>query len=310
MRGDSVYRVYGLHEGRTKDQCLGTFRSRTEAEAEIVKLHSREMHGRNWAARYHNRGFIVRETIVDTDFEIPSQPKPRDKYAVQCSSKPNQPGTWDSTVVDVSRRINAGNELEKLCGYERNYSMLQTFEPFRQGNREFALISRDYTKTEVLDLESGNVIAGEIDDPAGGAFCPVGFYVPDWWDVHDGSVIPGSQYWDADYEWPNGDFGFVWGCHWGDDTSWKVQYLDLSKIGEGLIQRDDRFGYLELATSGYRNPCLSPDSEAVRGSVPPHFIDVEKQDGTVRVNFAVEMTFDLESGRPREWRRLKIDEFE
>lgn len=31
-------------------------------------------------------------------------------------------------------------------------------------------------------------------------------------------------------ELPKGDFGFVWGCIWGDDSSWKVQYLDLSRI--------------------------------------------------------------------------------
>jgi len=31
-------------------------------------------------------------------------------------------------------------------------------------------------------------------------------------------------------EWPSdGAFGFIWGCVWGDDASWKVQYLDLSR---------------------------------------------------------------------------------
>src|SRR5262249_23013425 len=156
----------------------------------------------------------------DTDFEIPSLPKPRDKYAIKGSPKANRPGTWDSTIVEVFRRTSSG-DLEKICEYERYYALLRTFEPFRQGSRDFALISRDYTKTAVLDLGSGSVIAEEIDEPGalrGGGFCPVAFYVPDWWDVNDGSVIPGSKCWDADDEWPNGDFGFVWGCHWGDDS--------------------------------------------------------------------------------------------
>ena len=62
-------------------------------EEEIAKLRSREMHGRNWAEQYHNRGFVIREAVVDTDFEIPADPKPRDSYAVKASRKPNLPGT-------------------------------------------------------------------------------------------------------------------------------------------------------------------------------------------------------------------------
>lgn len=41
-------------------------------------------------------------------------------------------------------------------------------------------------------------------------------------------------------------FGFVSGCIWADDSSWKVQYLDLSRADEGVLMRDDRFGYIEL----------------------------------------------------------------
>lgn len=42
------------------------------------------------------------------------------------------------------------------------------------------------------------------------------------------------------------DFGFVAGCHWGDDGSWKVQFLDLSNAHNGILIRDDRFGRHEL----------------------------------------------------------------
>ena len=39
MRGDVVYRVYALHEGREKDFFFfGAFRSISEAEVEIAKL--------------------------------------------------------------------------------------------------------------------------------------------------------------------------------------------------------------------------------------------------------------------------------
>src|SRR5205823_952581 len=131
------------------------------------------------------------------------------------------------------------------ASYDRNYRMFKTFEPFRQGDRMFALISTHYGQTSVLDLHTGEVIATET--LSRWLFCPIGFYVPDWWDVHDESVLPEQPKWrPKDHEWPTGDFGFVWGCIWGDDNSWKVQYLDLSGVQHGLVHRDERFGYLEL----------------------------------------------------------------
>jgi hypothetical protein len=39
--------------------------------------------------------------------------------------------------------------------------MLQTCEPFRQGDRVFALVSPQYTATSVLDLHTGTIIASE-----------------------------------------------------------------------------------------------------------------------------------------------------
>jgi hypothetical protein len=308
MRGDVVYRVYGRHTGREKDYFFGAFRTAAEAEAEVAKLLAREMDGRNWAERYHDRGFVVREAVVETDFVVPLRPKPRDRYFVRGFRKPNTPGTWDSTVVEVFRRTDGGGDPGKVAEYVRNYSLLQTFEPFRQGDREYALISRYYHLTEVLDLRTGEVVATESD--AGGAgFCPVGFYVPDWWDVHDGSIIPGSEYWRADHEWPTGDFGFVWGCVWGDDSSWKVQYLDLSGVRDGVVRRDERFGYVELATTGYRSPCLDP-AAPTGNTAPPPFIGLSSWEGTPQVTMAVEMRFDLGSGRPEDWQRARVANLE
>jgi hypothetical protein len=309
MRGDVIYRVYGLHEGRETDYFFGAFRSAAEAEAKIAELRGREVNGRNWAGQYHDRGFVVREAVVETDFEIPPRPKPRDKYAVTGTRKENRPGVIASTVVEVFRRAGAWGGPEKVCEYERNYSLLRTFEPFRQAGQEFALISRDYTRTAVLDLASGRVVAEE-PDAGGGGFCPVGFYVPDWWDVNDGTIIPGSEYWDDDFEWPAGDFGFVWGCHWGDDSSWKVQYLDLSGVRRGVVRREERFGYVELATFDFRNPCLTPEPPPPQGSGPPPFITVSRWDGVAGVTFAVAMRFGLESGKPEEWRRQRVEDFE
>lgn len=309
MRGDVVYRIYGVHEGRAKDYFFGAFRTVAEAEAEIARLRVLEMNGRNWAEQYHNRGFVIREAVVQTDFEIPPRPKPRDRYFVRGTRKEYQPGTIAGTVVEVFRRPDAGGEPIRVCAYERNYGLLQTFEPFRQNGREFALISPQYTGTSVLDLATGRVIAEEPVSSTG--FCPVGFYVPDWWDIHSGTFIPGSEYWHADSEWPSGEFGFVWGCIWGDDGSWKVQYLDLAGIQDGVIRRDERFGYVELATAGFRSPCLAPEAvPPPQGSDPPPFIRLSRSEGRTSVTFAVEMLFDFASGQPREWQRLRIGDSE
>ena len=145
----------------------------------------------------------------------------------------------------------------------------------------FALISTDYTATSVMDLATGKVIASETPDSNG--FCPVGFYVPDWWDVNDDSVLPGSHYWSDDNELQKGDFGFVWGCIWGDDSSWKIQFLDLSKIQDGEIFREERFGYVKLAA----DPNVHPKE----------FIDCSFFDGKCRVSLKTESEFDLDTGK-------------
>ena len=56
MRGDVVYRVSALHEGREKDFFFGAFRSAAEAEAEIEKLRVREM---NAAVRWSEPPIIT-----------------------------------------------------------------------------------------------------------------------------------------------------------------------------------------------------------------------------------------------------------
>ena len=97
---------------------LADFRTREEARAKIGELGLGVMHGGNWAERYHNKGFVIREKVVATEFEFPSRPKPRDKYVVTLSAKPNRPGTWDSTLVEVFRRSLSPGDIQPICGYE------------------------------------------------------------------------------------------------------------------------------------------------------------------------------------------------
>jgi hypothetical protein len=100
MRGDIVYHVYGVHAGRDEDVYFEAFRTVFEAEREIEKLKARELG--NWAEQCHNNGFIIREVVVETDFEVPTRPAPRDKYFVKVTDQTG--GAWDSTLVEVFRR--------------------------------------------------------------------------------------------------------------------------------------------------------------------------------------------------------------
>ncbi len=120
-------------------------------------------------------------------WQPPPAPTPREQYTTRVTDL-TSPGRWTSVHVEVLD----GERM--VAEYDRNYAVLKTFEPFRQGDRDLALISRNYTATAVVDLGTGEVIAEEEHAPGG--FCPVGFYVPDWWDLHDGTqLFAGSLSW-------------------------------------------------------------------------------------------------------------------
>lgn len=233
----------------------------------------------------------------------------RDRYYVRETPIETGPHTWNTSRVDVFARTPDGLADRPCASWSRDYALLGTFEPFRQGDRALALISRDYTLSAVVDLCTGEVIAEEsetfYDDAKsmpGAGFCPVGFYVPDWWDVHDDSIIPGSEHWNASREWPRGDVGFVWGCHWGDDNSWKLQALDLRDVQRGVIRRDERFGYIALRNEGWASPCFDASAPDAKGSSPPPpFLSVSWYGERPVVDVRTEHRFDLASdeGQPQ-----------
>lgn len=165
----------------------------------------------------------------------------RQRYVVEaeCFKKEtDSKDSWSRLRVNVFEK--RGKKKTFLGSYERNYSSLyNTFEPFEQNGKHYALISSDYTTTSVLSLPDCKIIATEGDWNCWG-FCPTGFYVP--------AVGDKQIYFENDKakETMQGKFGFVCGCVWGDDGSWKIQFLDLSEIDQGKVIRDDRFGYVEL----------------------------------------------------------------
>ncbi|WP_095200558.1 hypothetical protein [Mesorhizobium carmichaelinearum] len=153
--------------------------------------------------------------------------------------------------------------------YRRNYPSFgeETFEPFEIDGAWYALYSSDYTATRVMSLPDCRDLGGE--EPASDGFCPVELYVPRYRKVMYTQRATGEQkekwVFEAraetyklqednayDYGWSIGPWlslstGFVAGCIWGDDSTWKVQVFDLSEAAKGKIVRTERFGHLELA---------------------------------------------------------------
>lgn len=90
------------------------------------------------------------------------------------------------------------------------------------------------------------------------------------------------------------------GLSLGDDTSWKVQHLDLRNVREGIIKRDDRFGYVKLATQSWSPPWTALERSTATRSAAAEFIRVSREGGVSRVGFDVELDFDLDSGQARD----------
>ncbi len=185
-------------------------------------------------------------------------------YAVAAEKK-NKPGTWSYSVMTI---YDNGVEIGQ---YERNYPSYgaQTFEPFELSGKWFALYSPNYTATRVMSLPDCRDLGGEERHSAG--FCPVDLFVPRYRVVMTRSLADGvaNENWafekaaesatDHEFDagktrhevrvgaWRNLTIGFVAGCVWGQDTSWKLQTIDVSRAAEGIIVRSERFGFVELA---------------------------------------------------------------
>ncbi len=143
----------------------------------------------------------------------------------------------------------------KVGEYFRSYpSMNRTFCAFKHEDREFALYAPSAYCTRVMTLPDCTDIGGEVFGP--GAFCPTDYYMPD------------------EFE---GRFGFVAGCHWGDDSSWKVQFLDLRDPANPI--RLERFGYVAMPSAAKK---LS------------EVIQIEKYQGGVEIRIQSELLVAIE----------------
>lgn len=228
------------------------------------------------------------------------------------------PGTWNGLRVGVFRI--EGETEEQIGEYERNYANLyRTFCPFQKDGKDYALYSTDYTVTRIMTLPSCEDIGGE--ERNGYGFCPVDYYVPTYIEreyvdlddkVHrhrvnepdaEDLVASTTKYTPLDEKtgerivvekpsYPVGPllyypFGFVAGCIWGDDSSWKIQYLDLSEVERGVIKREERFGYIAI-----------PNGMTLKQAVDiSDYFYASEEEWAYNITIAVQTRFDLRTGK-------------
>ena len=180
---------------------------------------------------------------------------------------------WGHSILHVLRND------DEVFSYERTYPGFgkSTCVPFPQYDfvdhqwHDYLLFSEEYVRASALNLETKKR-ADEpypIDDDGkehpGFGFCPTGFKVFSMMEEYvcadkdetkrDESIAfwnktiddyPDNASFALEY---SGVFALESGCVWGDDTSDKLRYIDTSRIRDGILRTDERYGYFELGDS-------------------------------------------------------------
>jgi len=153
-----------------------------------------------------------------------------------------------------------------------------------------------------MELPSCKDIGGE--DPNAYGFCPVDFYVPGYIECEWlKGPLQGQKYIvnepseaslnGSDYSRPISSvlyypFGFVAGCIWGDDSRGKYNISTCPEVENGIIKRDERFGYIKM-----------PDKLALKDAID--FVDYNSdpsEEYSHSVIISVQQRFDLRTGKP------------
>jgi hypothetical protein len=166
-----------------------------------------------------------------------------------------------------------------------------------------------------MELPSCKDIGGE--EPSSDGFCPVDYFVPafivrEWTDWQDSirdtrvnnptpdDLLPRINTYYRTHPETNEryavetptriitpytfyPFGFVAGCLWGDDSSWKIQYLDLTEAEKGILKREERFGYIEL-----------PNNIRLRDAI--NMSDYLHDDAYTTISITIQQRFKLDTG--------------
>ncbi len=183
------------------------------------------------------------------------------KYKTKKTIVKTKSESWNYLLVEIFTTENIATQSDpgsffyisseedvKIGEYTRNYSnFYDTFYPFTYNGRDYALYSSNYDETRLMELPSCINLGAEESR----GFCPTQYYIPKY-SIFTGEYTEQKIYGLSDdfketeklsplqYE----NFGFVAGCVWGDDWSYKIEFLDLSYLP--TVKRDNRFGYIVL----------------------------------------------------------------
>jgi len=187
-------------------------------------------------------------------------------FSVVCKPIKNNPGEWNSSKVSIYR------DYEIIGEYIRNYPdyAVSTFEPFLIGKVWYALYSPNYTALRVMRLDVDSVEDWCGEAPSATGFCPVEVFVPQYmkFDFVDTYYLHNTEYKNhlefmkeksdpAFIEHTFHNFGFLSGCHWGDESSWKLRHIDLSKVSEKELIITEKYGYWELPENTELKDCIT-----------------------------------------------------
>lgn len=201
-------------------------------------------------------------------------------------------GTWDTKLITVFR------DDVRIGEYNRNYHSqgvaVDTFYPFQHNGEWYALYSKDYTATRVAKLtDKFKDWCGQERDSWG--FCPAEFYVPraNVFEMKKNGAASEFAYRTYDNEYKDEEelldqfydketdtldndggklmtttfigreylpYGFMSGCVWGDDSSWKLRFIDLTQIDQKILTITDKFGYWELPDTLPLHKCIEVDA--------------------------------------------------
>ncbi len=166
------------------------------------------------------------------NYEIKTSDIPREHIPWNSERGPNN-FQWDFTKVEIFY------EGDKIGQYVRNFPhVFETFCPFHQNGQDYALISKDYRRTALIELPSCKFLCS-----VRGNINPVSYHVPAvnedviGQDMGNGELVHG----------PNAMWALVAGSSENDDEEgYRVQFIDLSKAFFGDMRQDARFGNLQL----------------------------------------------------------------
>lgn len=148
-------------------------------------------------------------------------------YLITTQKVSGKPGFWAVVNVEIRR----GNVL--VFEFTRQYPSfgLETTRIFSLEGQDVLVYSENYetlnffnlTKREAITLneESKKQICG---------FCPTDILVPKFIVDDDVYICDGGT--NGEFH----DFAFVSGCVWGDDSSWKLNILDMKNLLRGAVK--------------------------------------------------------------------------